>query len=162
MIRNGPFRREFAIPLQAIHTELNRMFDEYWTPREVTPTASETSSRPATAQEAPGTWSPPIDLIETSDSFLVVVEIPGVEPSTIELSVTGNVMSLKGTKPLEDPAPPNSPLLERKFGPFFRQIILPGEVEFEGAEAEARHGVLRVKLPKQAVPKPRTIPVQAG
>ena len=162
MIRNGPFRREFAIPLQAIHTELNRLFDEYWTPKEVTPTPSEATYRPAAAQEAPGAWSPPADLIETADAFYATVEIPGVEPSTIELSVTGNVLSLKGTKPLETPAAPNSSLLERKFGPFFRQIVLPSEVEFEGTEAEARHGVLRIKLPKQEVPKPRTIPVQAG
>ena len=161
MTRNGPFRREFAIPLQAIHTELNRLFDEYWTPTRLAPTSSESGPTLPTAPSDPGTWTPPIDLSETLTAYLLSVEVPGVEPSTIELSVTGNVLSIKGTKPVEEDVAASRPLRERKFGVFSRQVILPGEVEFDGAEAEARNGVLKVKLPKLELPKPQTIPVQA-
>ena len=79
----------------------------------------------------------------------------------IDLSVTGNVLTLRGVKP-DDGREPAGLLRERRFGPFYRQVVLSGEVNFDAAQAEARAGVLKIRLPKREPAKPRTIPVQAS
>jgi HSP20 family protein len=154
MPRVSPWRREFSAPLHALQTELNRLFDEYWTP-----------SRFGTGQTPPvdiepATWTPVVDLVETPDAFVLWAEVPGVDPSSIDLSLTGNVLTLRGVKPDEDGAEAATPRRERQFGPFHRQIVLTGEVNFDATQAEARNGVLKIRFPKLEAAKPRTIPVQ--
>jgi|GEM_PF-97660 len=158
MARTGPWRREFAAPLQALQTELNRLFDEYWNPARFAPQGA---ASPAMDLE-PANWTPDIDLVETPDAFVLTAEVPGVEPSSIDLSVTGNVLTLRGVKPADEEATSSGVLRERRFGPFHRQVALSGEVNFENVQAEARNGVLRIRLPKQEAARPRTIPVQTG
>ncbi len=153
MPRFGPWRREFAAPLHALQTELNRLFDEYWVPGRYGPGQS-----PPMDLE-PASWTPPVDVVETPDSLVVTAEIPGVDPATIDLSVTGNLLTLRGIKPAEEPEP-TGPVRERVFGPFHRQVMLPGEVNLDGVQAESRNGVLKIRLPKQEAARPRTIPVQ--
>lgn len=154
MARFGPWRREFAAPLQALQTELNRLFDEYWTP----PGRYGPGQTPPMDLE-PASWSPAIDLVETPEGFVLTAEVPGVDPATIDLSVTGNVLSIRGVKPADEHES-SGPMRERQFGPFHRQVALSGEVNFEGIQADARNGVLRIRLPKQETARPRTIPVQ--
>jgi HSP20 family protein len=155
MPRPGPWRRELTHPIQALQHELNRLFDEYWGPARVA------GGGPAPTDLEPASWSPAIDLVESPDAFVLTAELPGVEPSTIDLSITGNVLTLRGVKPAEGvDSPEPGPLSERRFGPFHRQVALPGEVDFDAAQAEARNGVLKIRLPKQEATKPRTIRVQ--
>ena len=99
-------------------------------------------------------------MVETADSFVLSAEVPGVDPSTIDLSVTNNVLTIRGTKPADENEPTGM-LRERLFGPFLRQIVLSGGVNFDNAQAEARHGVLVIRLPKQEAARSRTIPVQS-
>jgi len=153
MARFGPWRREFAAPIHALQTELNRLFDEYWTPGRFGP-----GQTPPMDLE-PASWSPAIDLVETPEGFVLTAEVPGVDPATIDLSVTGNVLTIRGVKPAEDQESTGA-LKERQFGPFHRQVALSGEVNFDGVQAEARNGVLKIRLPKQEAARPRTIPVQ--
>jgi HSP20 family protein len=156
MARSAHWRRELAAPLQALQTELNRLFDEYWTP-----------GRFGAAQNAPmdlepASWSPEVDLVETADAFLLTAEVPGVEPSSIDLSVTGNVLTIRGVKPADEAAEATGVLRERRFGPFHRQVVLSCEVNFDAVQADAQNGVLRIRLPKQETARPRTIPVKTG
>lgn len=155
MARLGPWRRELTSPLFVLQSELNRMFDEYWNPGRFSQAAS------APMDLAPATWSPTLDLVETADAFVLSAEVPGVDPATIDLSVTGNVLTLRGVKPADETSEPAGVLRERHFGPFHRQVVLSGEVNFDAAQAEARNGVLKVRLPKREAVKPRTIPVQS-
>lgn len=155
MARFGPWRREFAVPLQALQSELNRLFDEYWTPA-----AGRYGPGQAPPMDLePANWNPALDLVETPEGFLLTAEVPGVDPATIDLSVTGNVLSVRGVKPADQPES-SGPIQERQFGPFHRQVALTGEVDFDGIQAEARNGVLRILLPKREAARPRTIPVQ--
>jgi HSP20 family protein len=153
MPRFGPWRREFAVPLHALQTELNRLFDEYWTPGRF----GQGQSAPMDLE--PASWTPAVDLVETPEGFVLTAEVPGVDPATIDLSVTGNVLTIRGVKPAEDNESAG-PLRERVFGPFHRQVALSGEVNFDGVKAESRNGVLKIHLPKQEAARPRTIPVQ--
>jgi len=129
--------------------------EEYWQPSRLGP-----SQQPPPMDLDPSGWSPAIDVFETPEEFVLIAELPGVEPSSIDLSVTGNILSLRGVKLADTLAESHSPIRERQFGSFHRQVVLSNEVNFEAAQAEARHGVLKVRLPKQEVARPRTIPVQ--
>jgi len=156
MARSPHWRRELAAPLQALQTELNRLFDEYWTPNRFG------AGQNAPMDLEPASWSPEVDLVETADAFLLTAEVPGVEPSSIDLSVTGNVLTLRGVKPADEGAEATGLLRERRFGPFHRQVVLSGAVNFDAVQADAQNGVLRIRLPKQEAARPRTIPVKTG
>jgi HSP20 family protein len=156
MPRSTPWRRDLAAPLHAIQNELNRMFEEYWNP-----TRPGASPPPPTDLEPAG-WSPAIDVFETPTELVLVAELPGVDPSSIDLSVTGNVLSLRGEKPADEVAEGAGTVRERQFGTFHRQVVLPNEVNFEEAQAQAKNGVLRVRLPKREAARPRTIPVKTA
>ena len=155
MPRVSPWRREFSAPLHALQSELNRLFDEYWTPSRFG-----TGQNPPVDVE-PAAWSPVVNLVETPDAFILWAEVPGVDPSSIDLSLTGNVLTLRGMKPDEEGTETVAPRRERQFGPFHRQIVLTGEVNFDATQAEARNGVLKIRFPKLEAAKPRTIPVQS-
>lgn len=156
MPRPTPWRRDLAAPIHAIQNELNRMFEEYWNPTRYV------ASQPPPTDLEPAGWSPAIDVFETPTELVLIAELPGVDPSSIDLSVTGNVLSLRGEKPVDDVAEGSGAVRERQFGTFHRQVSLPNEVNFEGTQAEAKNGVLRVRLPKKEAARPRTIPVKTS
>ncbi len=155
MARLGPWRRELTTPLFALHSELNRLFEEY-----VNPARFASGQAPPMDLE-PASWSPAVDLVETAEAYVVVADVPGVDPATIDLSLTGNVLTVRGVKPDELAGEASGPHRERVFGPFHRQVVLSGAVDFEAAQAEARNGVLKIRLPKRETAKPRTIPVHS-
>lgn len=154
MTRPTPWRRDLAAPFQILQSELNRLMEEYWHPARLGPSPAHPMDLEPTG------WSPPIDLFETPDEIVLMAEVPGVDPASIDLSVTGNILTLRGVKTPSDPANVHVPQRERRFGTFHRQVVLSNEVNFDAAQAEARNGVLVVRLPKQEAAKPRTIPVQ--
>jgi HSP20 family protein len=154
MSRPFSFPRDFPVPLHIMQSELARLLGDY-----LNPPHAGTSATPPTDLESPE-WVPAVDLTENPDEFLIQVEVPGVDPAAIDLSVTGDVLNLRGTKVDEVTTEAHRPLRERRFGSFHRQITLSKDVDFDAVEAELRHGVLRVRLPKRRAAMPRTIPVQ--
>ncbi len=155
MIRPGTWRRELNVPLQSIQNELNRLFEEYWHP-----------GAPGAAPAAPtdlatAVWTPAIDLTETPGELILVVDLPGVDPTAIDLSLTDNVLTLRGEKTTVEPAADaHGRVRERAVGTFHRQITLTEAVDFDKVAAEVKNGVLTVRLPKQEAARPRTIPIQ--
>jgi HSP20 family protein len=154
MIRPGTWRRELTVPLQSLQSELNRLFEEYWQPA-ATGAAGASPTDLATA-----VWTPAIDLSETPTELVLVVDLPGVDPSKIDLSLTGNVLSLRGEKVGVEVSNGHNRVRERPVGTFHRQVTLTEAVDFDRVLAEARNGVLIVRLPKQEAALPRTIPIQ--
>src|SRR3954447_21443978 len=96
MSRSSQWKREFSVPLHALQNELNRLFEGYWNAARVGP------AQPPPTDLETAAWTPAIDIIETPQEILVLVELPGVDPASIDLSVTGNVLSLRGEKPMGD------------------------------------------------------------
>lgn len=152
MARFIPLRRDWTTTLSGLQSELNRLFEEYVNPH-LPPGAMPTDVEPAA-------WTPAIDLIETPEEIVVLVDLPGVDPSRIDLSVTGNVLIVRGDKPPADAPNGRVAIQERLIGAFYRQVTLSSEVNFDAAQAEAHDGVLKVRLPKQETARPRTIPIQ--
>lgn len=104
-----------------------------------------------------------VDLAETGDEFVVKASLPGVKPEDIEISVTGQVLSIKGTVNEEhEENTKNYYRRERRAGTFVRQLSLPEEVDSGRANASYENGVLRLALPKSEAAKPKTIPVSVA
>ena len=132
----------------------HRFLDQYVGPvrfgdKVAPPTDPETSS-----------WFPPVDVFEMAAEFLVIVEVPGAEPSSIDVAAAGNVLTLKGVKETPTPPEPQIHVRERNYGAFHRQITLPNEVDFDKAEATIELGVLKIRLPKRNSGQTRTIPIR--
>ncbi len=107
-------------------------------------------------------WSMPVDMIETKDSIVVKAAVPGVKPDEIEVSVTGDTLTIKGETKAEEKIEEGSYLRkERRFGAFQRTLTLPTNVVSDKAKAEFENGVLTLTLPKAEEVKPKAIKITA-
>lgn len=105
----------------------------------------------------------PIDLYETDDSVVVTASLPGVKADDVQVSVTGNQLSIKGeTKSEHEEKEANFYRQERYYGTFQRTLTLPARVEADKADANFEDGVLKLELPKAADVKAKTIEVKAN
>jgi HSP20 family protein len=112
---------------------------------------------------AAASWVPPVDVFEESDSIRITAEIPGVKPEDIEISLEGNVLTVRGTKSQEaEEKTERVHRYERTYGSFERSFTLPSSVESNDIKANYDHGVLTVVLPKTEKAKPRQIAVEVG
>src|SRR4051812_21391109 len=156
MNRADAWRRELAAPIQALQDELHRLIDSYRQPGPLGP------SRPEPERPESGTWTPVLDLYETPDEIGLVVDLPGVEPSAIELTVADRTLTLRGEKLADAHSRGQGRTLERTFGPFSRQVELPEAVDVDRVEAESRLGVLTIRLPKVEAARTRSIPIRTA
>ncbi len=105
---------------------------------------------------------PRLDLIETDDDIRVVVDLPGIDPHLISVSIIGNMLTIKGHKP---PTPAQADqtvhLNERAQGEFERSVPMPAPVNPEEISAESKNGVLTVRLMKSERAKSRQIQVKS-
>ena len=113
-----------------------------------------------------GPWSEgalPVDMYETDESVVVKTAIPGVRAEEIDVSVTGETLTIKAeTKEEEEIQRENYLRRERRTGSYCRSITLPGGLESEKAEADYTDGVLTLTFPKAEEVKPKTIQVTAS
>ena len=102
-------------------------------------------------QSGTGTWSPPVDIFETSTSFVLTAELPGVQSSEIDIKVVEGALILRGERRWERDAPGEKfHRLESSYGKFERSFSLSERIDAENISAELRRGVLKVVLPKRA------------
>lgn len=105
---------------------------------------------------------PALDMYETDNDVVVKVTVPGVKPEDLQVTVTGNTLTIKGeVKAEEDAQKRNYVYRERRYGQFVRSVVLPGDVEADKAKAEFEHGILTLTVPKTEAAKPKTITVKA-
>jgi HSP20 family protein len=98
-----------------------------------------------------GAWSPPVDLCETAEAVIVRVEVPGVEASEVELTLTNGALRIAGRKKRRALRGVISHLCsERAYGAFSRTVPLRWPLRTRGASARLENGLLLVRLPKLA------------
>jgi HSP20 family protein len=103
-----------------------------------------------------------LDVLESDDDVTVRASIPGVNPDDIDISVTGDVLTIKGeTSEEREEKQGNYHLRERRYGAFQRSVNLPAPVNTDKAEAEFKNGVLTLTLPKVEEVKPKSIKIRA-
>ncbi len=136
--------------------------------REIEKTFDDFSRRtPLAGYFGDGTAAPKIDVSEGKDGLEVTAELPGVEEQDIEVTLSRDVLTIRGEKKSErDEADKdkNWHLVERRYGLFSRSVTLPYEPDSDKVEAKFEKGVLRVRLPKPAemTKKEKKITIRPG
>jgi HSP20 family protein len=107
-------------------------------------------------------WVPSLDVRETEDQFVVMVDLPGLDPEDVEVQLEDGVLTLRGERQFtRDNTDEQFHRLERNYGSFARSVRLPRVADTERVEASFDRGVLSVVVPKREEAKPRTIEVRA-
>lgn len=97
---------------------------------------------------------------ETSNEFVVHLEVPGMDKECFQVRIDGNLLILSGKREQERSSDTSSyHMMERAYGAFQRVVPLPGSVIEDKAEARYKNGVLTVRLPKRSIKPAVTIPV---
>ena len=94
-------------------------------------------------------WLPSVDISETKDNFVVKAELPGLEAKDVNVSISGDILTIKGEKKAEEEEKDEHyHRIERYSGSFQRVFQLPSGVIADKIEATFDKGVLKVTLPK--------------
>lgn len=132
-----------------LQDELNRVFNNYST---------------SDGNGINADWIPAVDIEEYRDRFELHVDIPGVEPGSVEITLDSGVLTLSGERPRVIGKEDSEPLRirnERGQGKFYRRFILPDTVDTDSVNAKGLNGVLEISIPKQPKAQPRRIKVAA-
>lgn len=144
----GSTRWEAAQELLKLHDRMNRLFG--------------LGHQDDEEQFASGSWTPACDILETREAVIVRAEVPGVKRSDIEISLDNGVLTLRGTRKLEQETEERSYYrVERSYGNFVRSFTLPRSVDSEKISAHLEDGVLEIRMPRREETKPRQIKIGA-
>jgi HSP20 family protein len=107
-------------------------------------------------------WVPAVDIKEHDDAFVIIADIPGVDPKNIEVHMDAGMLTIKGEKESEKKDEHEGyKRVERSFGSFYRRFSLPDSADAEKITAKSNHGVLEVRIGKQDKVQPRKIAVDS-
>jgi HSP20 family protein len=119
--------------LAALQQRLNEVFSEQYNDQDV----------------AAGAWAPPVDMYETENDIVVAAELPGVKREDVEVTVTGDKLILRGSRPHgRDSVDEQFHRMERQYGSFYRAFNLPVAIDADAISAKLAQGILQVTLPK--------------
>ncbi len=106
-------------------------------------------------------WCPPIDVVETGDAVHVDVELPGIDPDSVEVTLAGHMLTI--TAPISSAKQEGQVRRrERPRGRFKRSIPLPVSVNPEEVNAESRHGLLSIRIAKTETAKVKHVLVKSS
>ena len=109
---------------------------------------------------AAGVWYPPVDILESKDSYLIRAELPGMRNEDLKTEVNEGILTLSGERKLEEPASGvEYHRVERVTGKFSRSFHVPQTVNADGIKATYKDGILEVQVPKADEAKPRRIAI---
>ena len=110
---------------------------------------------------APAGWTPPVDIHETEDAYLLEADLPGMKKDDIEVRVVEDRVTIRGIRKREEKHEEKGYWrCERAEGAFERNFRLQGGIDASKVDAQFENGVLTIKLPKPEATKPRQIEVQ--
>ena len=103
-----------------------------------------------------------IDMFETKDEVVVKAALPGVKPEQVEVTITGNTLTISGESNEESEVKEKDYIRkERHYGSFTRSVTLPNGLKADKAEATFENGVLTLQVPKSEEVKPKSIKIKA-
>ncbi len=133
-------RRELMNPFAAFRQEMDKLMDDFLGGFDLRPFSIRAD-----------TFAPRIDVVDTDKEIKVSAELPGMDDKDIEVSLTGEVLTIKGEKKEEkEEKGKDYYRSERSYGSFLRTVPLPAEVDTAKVQAAFKKGVLTVNLPKTA------------
>lgn len=146
-------RNRFAMPLMSsdpwsdFRREMDRVFDSVLAGR---------------APESAMAWLPPVDVEESKDTLRFSVEVPGVNPEDLNVTVENGLLTVSGEKRYEHregEEDQGGRFVERRYGRFERSLMLPEYADAENVSAQYDRGVLTIEIPKTESAKPRRIEI---
>ena len=106
-------------------------------------------------------WLPSVDISETKDNLVVKAELPGLEAKDIDVSISGDVLTIRGEKKKEEEKKDEHfHYRERYAGSFQRSLRLPAGVRSDEVEAAFKNGVLNITIPKAEEAKKKQIEIK--
>lgn len=134
---------------RALQDEIKQVFDKFFN------ADADDASSVVTSQ-----WMPRVDIKEEADRFLILADLPGVDPGEIEVQMDKGILSIKGERKTEAVTESERySRVERAHGVFYRRFALPDSANPEGVTATGKHGVLEIAIPKRPETTPRRIQV---
>jgi HSP20 family protein len=108
-------------------------------------------------------WAPALDISERKDAYLVNVELPGLKPEDLDITMEDGLLTIQGERHFaHDSSEQQFHRVERRYGAFRRSITLPAHAMAEGIQASFEDGVLQILVPKAEEAKPKRIQVRPG
>jgi HSP20 family protein len=105
-------------------------------------------------------WTPRVDIKEESNRFVILADIPGVDPKDIEVHMEKGILTIKGERTSESKEETEKfTRVERSRGLFYRRFSLPDTADADGITAKGQHGVLEIVIPKKPETTPRRIQI---
>lgn len=142
---------------QSLRTEMDRLFDRFTAGFSGTPFGS---PRLFSTLAAP---APAVDIVEDDGAFKLTAELPGLTEKDIELSISGDTLTIIGEKHQEHEEKQNNYYMsERSYGQFRRSFILPTLIERDKISAKFANGLLTITLPKSASAAAKKIEVKTA
>ena len=139
--RDDPFRA-----LEALHDEINKLFNFSW------------GRFPTLREEI---LAPSVDVWEDKDNIYVEADIPGFEQKDISLNLKGDTLIISAKKEeTKEEKKKNYYRCERYQGSFYREVILPSNIDASKIKAGYKNGVLKVTLPKKEEEKGKEIKIE--
>lgn len=108
-------------------------------------------------------WAPRVDIREEDKRFMIMVDVPGVDPSEIEVSMDKSILTIKGERKVDSEETGGKlTRQERVYGTFHRRFALPESADAEHISAHGKHGVLEISIPKKPETTPRRITINTA
>ncbi len=141
--KNVPVKREEADPFDALHREIDRLFDDFMG------RGFDLARFGDFFTDRSSAFNPRVDVTENEKEIKIAAELPGLDEKDIEVSLSGDLLTISGEKKAEkEDKRENYYRMERSYGSFQRSVALPVEVDAEKVEATFKNGVLQITLPK--------------
>ena len=106
-------------------------------------------------------WAPRVDIKEEEKRFVILADVPGVDPKDIDVSMDKGILSIKGERSEQSKdESDNFTRVERSWGSFYRRFALPDSADADGISASGKDGVLEISIPKKPETTPRKITIK--
>lgn len=115
------------------------------------------------ANPSVGEWLPSVELSETKDSFIIKAELPSLKEKDIDVTFSGDILTIKGEKKQEkreDKEKEHYHYSETYYGSFQRSFRLPASVKSDDIDAHFDKGVLKITIPKTEEAKDKEIKIK--